>query len=233
MASLTNATPEVASYPFTTRESLVGMMPFEDIKIQLVDTPPVTDEFIEPWLPEVIKYADYVIVVVDLGDEDVLGQIGTMVKKLQQSRVEFVREERQSDVPSGQFYKQAMIVGNKNDLPGAEKRFQLLRDLRGGSFSAISISAKKMKGLEELKRKIFEELDIIRVYTKESGKPADIDDPIVLRRGSRLTDAARVIHKDFTFRLKYARVWGSSKFDGQKVNKNHLLQDGDIVEFHL
>ncbi len=233
LASLTNATPEVASYPFTTRESLVGMMPFEDIKIQLVDTPPVTDEFIEAWLPEVIKYADYVIVVVDLGSKDVLSQIGTMVKKLQQSRVEFVREERQSDVLSGQFYKQAMIVGNKNDLPGAEKRFQLLRDLRGDSFPTISISAKKMKGLEELKRKIFEELDIIRVYTKESGKPADIDDPVVLRRGSRLTDAARVIHKDFAFKLKYARVWGSSKFDGQKVNRNHLLQDGDIVEFHL
>jgi len=233
LTGLTNATPEVASYPFTTREPLIGMMPFKDIKIQLVDTPPITDEFIEPWLPEIIKYADYVMLVVDLGSEDVLEEVDTVLKKLEQARVKLVVKEQENDEINGQFYKRTMIVGNKNDLPGAQEHLQVLKDFHIKNFPVLSISAKELKGLEELKRKIYEQLDIIRVYTKEPGESADMDDPVVLKRGSRLMDAARVIHKDFAYRLRYAKVWGSSKFDGQKVDRKHLLEDGDIVEFHL
>ncbi len=233
VASLTNATPQVAAYPFTTREPLVGMMPFKDIKIQLVDTPPVTEEFTEPWLPEIIKYADYVILVVDLGSEEVLNQIDIVLKRLEQSKVKLSVKEGKNNELNGYFCKKTMIVGNKDDMPDAQERLKVLKDLHGHNFSLLSISAKEREGLEELKRKIYEELAIIRVYTKESGKSADMDDPIVLRKGSSLIDAARVIHKDFAFKLKYAKVWGSSKFDGQKIDRNHLLEDGDVVEFHL
>ena len=233
VASLTNATPQVAFYPFTTREPLVGMMPFKDIKIQLIDTPPITEEFIEPWLPEIVKYADYVILVVDLGSEEVLNQVDVILKRLEQSKVKLVVKEEENDELNVQFYKKTMIVGNKNDIPDAEEHFEVLKDLHSDNFSLLSISAKEREGLQELKRKIYEELAIIRIYTKESGKSADMDDPIVLEKGSRLIDAARVIHKDFAFKLKYAKVWGSSKFDGQKVDRKHLLEDGDVVEFHL
>ncbi len=233
VTSLTNATPQVASYPFTTREPLVGMMPFKDIKIQLVDTPPITEEFTEPGLPEIVKYADYVILVVDLGGEEVLNQIDVILKRLEQSKVKLVVKEEENDELNVQFYKKTMIVGNKNDVPDAEEHFKVLKDVHSDNFPLLSISAKEREGLQKLKRKIYEELAIIRIYTKESGKPADMDDPIVLEKGSRLIDAARVIHKDFAFKLKYAKVWGSSKFDGQKVDRNHLLEDGDVVEFHL
>lgn len=230
---LTNATPQVASYPFTTREPLVGMMPFKDIKIQLIDTPPITEEFTEPWLPEIVKYADYVILVVDLGSEEVLNQIDVILKRLEQSKVKLVVKEEENNELNVQFYKKTMILGNKNDISDAEEHFKVLKDLHSDNFSLLSISAKEREGLQELKRKIYEELAIIRIYTKESGKSADMDDPIVLEKGSRLIDAARVIHKDFAFKLKYAKVWGSSKFDGQKIDRNHLLEDGDVVEFHL
>lgn len=233
VTSLTNATPEVASYPFTTREPLVGMMPFKDIKIQLIDTPPITDEFIEPWLPEIVKYADYVILVVDLGSEEILNQIDVILKRLEQSKIKLVTKEEDNDELNAQFYKKTMIVGNKNDMPDAAGRLKILKDLYSETVPLLSISAKEMEGLPELKRKIYEQLAIIRVYTKESGKPADMHDPIVLKKGSRLIDAARVIHKDFAFKLKYAKVWGSSKFDGQKVDKNYVLQEGDVVEFRL
>ena len=109
----------------------------------------------------------------------------------------------------------------------------MLKELHGENFSIVSVSAKNLEGLEELKKKIYEELNIIRVYTKEPGKPADMMDPIVLKRGSILMDATRVIHKDFAYKLKYAKMWGSSKFSGQQVDRNHPLEDGDIVEFHL
>lgn len=233
VTSLTNATPQVASYPFTTREPLVGMMPFKDIKIQLIDTPPITEEFTEPWLPEIVKYADYVILVVDLGSEEVLNQIDVILKRLEQSKVKLVVKEEENNELNVQFYKKTMILGNKNDISDAEEHFKVLKDLHSDNFSLLSISAKEREGLQELKRKIYEELAIIRIYTKESGKSADMDDPIVLEKGSRLIDAARVIHKDFAFKLKYAKVWGSSKFDGQKIDRNHLLEDGDVVEFHL
>ncbi len=233
VTSLTNATPQVASYPFTTREPLVGMMPFKDIKIQLIDTPPITEEFTEPWLPEIVKYADYVILVVDLGSEEVLNQVDVILKRLEQSKVKLVVKEEENDELNVQFYKKTMIVGNKNDIPDAEEHFEALKDLHSDNFPLLSISAKEREGLQKLKRKIYGELAIIRIYTKELGKSADMDDPIVLEKGSRLTDAARVIHKDFAFKLKYAKVWGSSKFDGQKVDRNHLLEDGDVVEFHL
>lgn len=235
VASLTKATPEVAPYPFTTRETLVGMMPFENIKIQLIDTPPITDNFMESWLAEIIKYADFVILVVDLGSEDVLDQVDAVLKKLDESRIRLTakEEEVESNELSDKFCKKTMILGNKSDLEDAEERLQMLKELYAENFPVVSVSAKELEGLKELKKKVYEELNIIRVYTKEPGKSADMTDPIVLKRGSMLMDAARVIHKDFAYKLKYAKMWGSSKFNGQQVDRNHPLEDGDIVEFHL
>ena len=76
-------------------------------------------------------------------------------------------------------------------------------------------------------------LDIMRVYTKTPGQKPDFTDPIVLERGSTLEDAAAEVHKDFTHKLKYARIWGSGKHDGVMAKRNHILQDGDIIELHL
>ncbi|GAH79690.1 unnamed protein product, partial [marine sediment metagenome] len=88
-------------------------------------------------------------------------------------------------------------------------------------------------GLEELRRKIYQVLDIIRVYTKAPGKKPEFDDPIILDRGSTLEDAAASVHKDFAAKLKYARIWGSGKHDGIMAKRDHILQDGDIIELHL
>jgi len=131
VAGLTNATPEVAPYPFTTHEPLVGMMPFENIKFQLVDTPPITEEFIEPWLPEIIKYADYVILVVDLGSEDILEEMDVVTKKLDELRIRLSakEEEVESDELSDKFCKKTMILGNKSDLEDAEERFRMLKKI--------------------------------------------------------------------------------------------------------
>ena len=87
--------------------------------------------------------------------------------------------------------------------------------------------------MEELKLEIYQKLDIIRVYTKvPSGKP-DFNDPIILNRGSTLENAAVSVHKDFRASLKYARVWGSGKYDGAMVRRDHILRDGDIIELHV
>jgi len=84
-----------------------------------------------------------------------------------------------------------------------------------------------------MKRKVFQVLGIIRVYTKTPGQKPDMNDPIILLRGSTLADAAEAVHKDFRAKLKFARLWGSGKHDGTMVKRDHILQDGDIIELHM
>jgi ribosome-interacting GTPase 1 len=87
--------------------------------------------------------------------------------------------------------------------------------------------------LEELRLKIYQTLEILRVYTKTPGQKPDFADPIILRKGSTMEDAATEVHKDFRSRLKFARVWGSGKHDGIMAKRDHILQDGDVIELHL
>jgi len=233
LASLTNATPEIAPYPFTTTKPGVGMMPYEDILIQLVDTPPIVDKDLEWWLLDIFRNTDLLLLVVDLGQEDVLSRLESAIHSLEAAKVKLVSEGVTVAPEVGEVSKRAMIVGNKNDLEGAEEGFKCLRELYAGKFPLESVSATERDGLEHLKVEIYKALDILRVYTKEPGKPPDLTEPVVLKRGSTLIDAARAIHKDFAIKLSYARLWGSNRYDGQRVERNHVLEDGDVVEFHI
>ena len=97
----------------------------------------------------------------------------------------------------------------------------------------VSTSAKEGTGLEDLKKVVYNTLDIIRVYTKAPGEKADLNEPVVLKRGSTVEDAAESVHKDFVAKLKYAQVWGSGKYSGQRVKRDHILEDGDVIELHV
>src|SRR6516165_3320995 len=70
LTRLTRATPEVAPYPFTTREPHAGMMEWEDVRVQLIDTPPITADFMESHLSSMVRSAEACLLVVDLGDDD-------------------------------------------------------------------------------------------------------------------------------------------------------------------
>jgi len=233
LSRLTKATPQVAPYPFTTQEPQVGMIEFEDIKIQLIDTPPITSDFIQPWLPPIIRSADLVLLVVDLGRDEVLEEVDEVVRRLEESRIKLVSDEPEGVGLFGDAYKKTIILGNKSDLEGAGPNLEALKGLYADKFPIISASSKDSGNGIRLKKEIYQTLNIIRVYTKEPGKPADLKDPVVLKKGSIVLDAAKAIHKDFAHNLRYVRMWGSSKFDGQQVDRDHPLKDGDIVEFHL
>ncbi|TET28345.1 TGS domain-containing protein [Candidatus Aerophobetes bacterium] len=233
LASLTDASPQVAPYPFTTRDTVVGMMKFENINIQLVDTPPITREYMEPWLSEIIRETDLVLLTADLGRDSLLEDIEAVVRKLEESKIKLVAREPEVKVTQEMRYKRAIVGANKRDLPNANKRLKTLKDVYSDKFPIYSLSATSRAGLDHLKEKIYKALNIIRVYTKSPGKGADRSEPIILKKGSRVIDAARAIHKDFANKLRYARMWGSGKFEGQKVQKDHPLEDGDILEFHI
>lgn len=232
VAQLTKANPEVAPYPFTTRKPVVGMTLFEDVYLQLVDLPPITEEFTEPWVMDLVRRADLVLLVIDLGQDDVLDQVETVVNRLERSKIRLAFGPMEEE--DGYSYKKVLLVSNKIDLPRAEERLEILRDLYGQGGSVVPISAREGVGLEELKREIFLALDIIRVYTKAPGKPVDRSEPVILPRGSTVIDAALSIHKDFAEKLKYARLWSpDNRFNGQRVERAYVLEDGDVVEFKI
>jgi hypothetical protein len=213
-SSLCGVPSKVSNYPFTTTSPLPGMMRFEDIQIQLVDMPPINAD--HPWLSDVLHSPDLLLVVVDLS-LDPLSQLEEVEQKLQKLRVE----------------KRKMVLGSKSDLPGAQGNPDLLKKRYGGGFPLAFVSASQGRGIEEAKAKIYQALSIIRVYTKvPRGKP-ELREPAALHSGSTVADFASSIHKDFAQKLKYALLWGSGKYDGQRVGKDHILRDQDIVELHI
>jgi uncharacterized protein len=125
-----------------------------------------------------------------------------------------------------------LIVGNKSDLATSKANWKRLHARYARMFPLISVSAREGSGLEDFKAAIYQALNIMRVYTKTPGSKADLSDPLILAKGSTVEQAAESLHKDFRQNLKYAVVWGSGKYDGQRVSKSHVLQDGDVVEFH-
>jgi hypothetical protein len=208
------------------------MMSFENVQIQLVDTPPLGEQLPEWWLLNIIRRADALLIVVDLS-QDPVAQADVLIAMLNEKNIGLGKtKDATADEESPVSYKKALLVGNKADLDPGGNNFRVLQSRYGEQLPPLAISAISGR-LDELKEKIFQMLDVIRVYTKEPGGKPDMTDPIILDRGSTLEMAATAIHKSFAQRMKYARIWGSGKFDGVAVKRDHILQDGDIIELHL
>jgi len=231
--ALTGADVEVADYPFTTRLSSPYMMPFETIQIQLVDTPPVTGEIMETWFPETVKMADAVLLVADLSDPSTAGALDGVLRRLKERKVDLVSAA--TDIPPEQFpfLKRTVLAANKVDTEGAMKAFEDLGVLLEGPFERVPVSATTGRGLETLRRAIFGLLHVVRVYSKIPGKKAEKASPFALKRGSTVLDMAKAVHKDFSERLQYARVWNAAGLDGLRVNRDYVLADEDVVELHI
>ncbi len=233
LKALTNASPEIADYPYTTTRPMPGMVPFRKIQIQLLDTPPLTEEFMESWLPNIARIANAALLVVDLQSRNILEQIDTTVAKMMEGKA-ILKGEKVPYQPSAPVVEiSTVVVANKMDTPEAETNLEALCELYGGMFPIIGVSAKTGEGLEELKEIMYDILDIIRIFTKTPGKPPELEVPYVLDKGSTVIDLANAVHKEIAENLESARVWGSTKFDGQKVQRDYILHDGDIVELNV
>lgn len=218
VCAVTHARPEVAEFPFTTRVPTPGMMNFENVQIQLVDLPPISARFAEPWIAQVVRNADASVLVIDTSDNEVLEEIDFILATL---------EERRLPPPR-------LLVATKADLAGAEENFAALVELYGGRFRSLAVSARTGYQLDRFARAVFELLDLVRAYTKSPGKTADLTSPFVMRRGGTVIDAARLVHKDFAEHLKFARLFrASGGHDGLMVERTHVVEDEDILEFHI
>ncbi len=240
---LTGSRSEVGPYPYTTHLPVPGMLPFEDIHFQLVDLPPVSNDFMEPWLMTALQHADGALLVIDLSDPECLEQVPTILERLAEKKAFLTTawpglaeaQAEESGEPDDPFRLDlpTVLIANKSDLDPDPEEVEVLEELLGLRFPALTVSAKTGDGLDELGPFLFRALEIVRVYTKTPGKPADADKPFTVRRGGTVHDVARMVHKDIAKGLKFARMWGADVFDGQQVGPDHLVVDGDLVELHF
>ncbi len=234
LAALTRAQPEIAPYPFTTQSPMPGMMLFEDCPFQLIDMPPVTADFMDLSTIGLVRGADLVFLVIDLGSDSILEDTQAVLARFD-GKTRLAPESYLDEEDLGVSYTATFVVLNKCDSPGAAERLEMLDEfvLGESKMARFQVSATNGTGLEDLKRRVFETLEIVRVYTKHpKQKDPDMTKPFTIRRGQTLVEVAECVHRDMAASLKGARVWGKAVHDGTTVKPDYTPLDGDIVELH-
>jgi len=229
---LTHAHPEVAPYPFTTRLPLPGMMPFEDVQVQLVDTPAVTAQHAEPYMTNLLHGADGIVLVLDPTADDLESSVAALTSLLDRARVWPAAKPIEGRPSPVHQVRPVVACATRRDLDRDGTFAALAREAIGPALPWFAVSAERGDGLEDLRRALFERLGRIRIYAKEPGKKPDRERPFVLDEGATVLDLARAVHKEIAAGLKFARVWGHARFDGQQVDRDHVLYDRDVVELH-
>jgi ribosome-interacting GTPase 1 len=241
VAALTRATPEVADYPYTTWEPTPGMMKYEDVPIQLIDTPPLDRDHIEGELLDLLRRADLLLLVIDLQTHPDHQLVDTLAI-LRDNNILPCRPDAEPDQSVPGTCKRLLVAANKADDQATEELMELFHELCAedrhsvpplGGWTCVPISVVAGRNLERLKKAVFDGLEVIRVYAKPPGKPPDMSAPFIIRRGSTVEELAAKVHRDFLENLNAARVWGSAQFDGQMVQRDHVLQDRDVVELRI
>jgi ribosome-interacting GTPase 1 len=233
VAALTNATPEVSEAPFSTWQPTPGMMPIENVQVQLIDTPPLNRDFVEPQLLDLIRRADIMLLVVDL-QADPFQQLEDTIALLEEHHIAPLHLQARYTEERPPTFVPLLVLVNKHDDESLDEDLEIFLELLEGEWPLLPVSAATGRNLEGLKGTVYEQLDIMRIYSKPPGKEPDFSAPFVLERGSSVEEFARKVHRDFFEQLKMARVWGrSATFDGQMVGREHVLQDGDVVELRM
>ena len=205
LKALTNANPKIASYGFTTREPEVGTLNYKGTNIQIVDLPPIASENFEKGIA---NNAETNIIVIERIHEikEILNSLNNTSNKI--------------------------IVFNKIDLHDDGTKRKIKETLKTKKYNFVITSTITGEGIEELKEKIFNSFNAIRVYTRQPGKKED-NVPVILKPSSTVEDVAEKILHGYSKRVKFAKITGpSSKFTGQRVGLKHVVKDKDIIEFY-
>jgi ribosome-interacting GTPase 1 len=231
VAALTNAKITVADFPFSTHAPVPGIAYFEDVPIQIVDMPPITTDYIAPGQVGTYRNCDLIAIVIDLSG-DIEEQLIVCLDFLESRNLLVDSETPPVDEHGNSLGKSAFCICTKSDT-APEGALEKLKKLCDRPFELIEISVETGAGMDELTKRIFKLLNIIRVYAKPPGKPADMTDPFTLPVGSTVMDLATMIHRQLAEKLRFARIWGTGVYDGQNAQRNHVLSDKDIIELHF
>ena len=147
LAALTNARPQIADYPFSTVLPVPGMMSFEGVQIQLVDLPPITSEYTEAWVYNVIRESDLVLLTLDgKGPEDPSSALVETLALLEERHVQLANSRKESEDYRVKIIP-CRIVLTKVDLANH-------RSVAAGLcafFPVVSTSATTKEGLDALR----------------------------------------------------------------------------------
>lgn len=231
LEALSNAKVNVADYPFATNAPVPGMAMHEDVSMQLVDMPPVTDDYTAPGCVGTYRLCDLIAIVIDLSG-DLTEQMDVCLNFLESHRLLMDAETSSTDGGGNALGRKVFVICTKSDIAEAGAMEELAKNCKY-DFEFAIISSQSGEGMVELTAKIYELLDVVRIYAKKPGKKADMKDPFTLPRGSTVMDLAVDIHRELAKKLKFARAWGEGVHDGQNVHLTHKLADKDIIELHF
>lgn len=204
LSALTNASPEVSQYNFTTKHPIVGITDYLGTKIQIIEVPAFGSEYYDKGL---VNTSDVILILVT--DTSQIRVIESGLEKSSGKRI---------------------IVFNKIDALTDNEIRKVSATLSSKKYDFVLVSAKTGEGFFQLKEKLFRSFGKIRIFTKEPGKGRS-DKPFVLEQESTVKDVAKKVLKDIG-KVKETRIWGpSSKFPGQIIGLSHKLKDMDVVEF--
>lgn len=233
VAELTNAEPEVAEYPFTTREPFPAMMSCQEVLIQLVDTPPISQMPIEPYVVNYVRTADLVVLAFDGSSDDAPDDTLNIVQQLEARKTLLDQTTGYAEDDFSKLRVQTLLAATQTDDQDAVVRISLFRESMPRDIPVVQVELQSRDSCNLLRDAIYESLGLIRVYTKAPGKAAVYEVPFAIPAGSTVETLAERVHHDFVERLKFAKVWGAGGHDGQQVGRDHVLLEGDMVELHV
>jgi ribosome-interacting GTPase 1 len=238
-ASLTGSHTHVGDYPFTTQYPEPGMLTIDDAHVQLVDLPPISPDHPIPWIGNTLQSADGALLVIDLTQPGCVEALVTVVELLEERQVTLterwgsrVDEGDEGDDPFG-MQLSTLLVANKSDLiADVDGELAACMELADMQLPTLAVSSVTPGGVAEIGPWLFRSLEIVRVYTKVPGKDPDMGRPYTVRHGATVGEVAQLVHRDLASSFQHARIWGSDAYDGQQVGKDHVVEDGDVVEIH-
>jgi hypothetical protein len=231
VGGLTNAKVNAADFPFATAAPVPGMVKFEDVQIQLVDMPPITADYSAPGQVGTYRNCNLIAIVIDLS-ADVTEQMRICLDFLESKNLLIDEQTPAVDGHGNVLGKGAFCICTKCDI-AKPNALETLKQSCKYPFEFVEVSTKTSAGLDKLPVVFFSLLGIIRIYAKPPGKKADMNEPFTLPAGSTVMDLTTAIHRELAEKLKFARIWGTGVYKGQNVQKNHVLNDKDIIELHF
>jgi len=232
LAELSNASPEVAPYAFTTREPFPAMMPVNDVLVQLIDTQPVTDAHFEPYINSFARTADLVLLCMDGSSDDAPDDTLAVIRQLDSRKTLLAGKTGFDEDDFSRLRVKTRLVVTRADNPDVDTRVEFLREMMPRTLPQVRVELDRGESRESLRSAILAALEVIRVYTKAPGKQAVYEDPFTVPVGGTVEDLAIRVHRDLADKLKFARIWGAEAHDGQTVGREHVLHDGDMLELH-
>ena len=233
LAALTQAKVEVAEYPFSTQLPQPGMMPYRDVQVELVDSPPVAGMPLDSWVMDQARTADALVLVGDLSSDECCDSVQSILDGLEERGLITVPFPDEEDSERTHNQRSTLLAFSKRDHPDAAVNLEFAEEIFGDRLPKVAFCIQTDEGREAFREAVWSLLRRIRVYTKPPGKKAAETSPYTMPIGATVLDLAGRVHKDFQEQFGSARIWGSGKFDGQTVDRAHILEDEDIVEIHL